>query len=336
LRLNNSGTAGQFTGATREIDLSGYVASTLSYSYVTSAGLAAADSVVLEVSANGGTNWTLLKTYTGSSASAAAYTSDSVSLSGYESSNTMIRFRVSGTAAYTGAAEYFYVDNVQIAGVPTGSSNLYTEGDATGVLIAATANASVTDSDSANMDSARVVIGNFVAGDTLTWSAGGTSISGSYDSATGVLSLSGTDTKANYQAVLNSIRYLSTSDDPTVLGTATNRAISVTVRDSGGNESNAAVSKITLTAVNDAPVNTVPAAQITVANAPLTFSSANGNALSVADSDATTVRVTLTSTNGTLTLSGLTGLAFTAGDGTADATMTFSGTKAAVNAALDG
>jgi hypothetical protein len=187
LRLNNSGTAGQFTGATREIDLSGYVASTLSYSYVTSAGLATADSVVVEVSANGGTNWTLLKTYTGSSASAAAYTSDSVSLSGYESSNTMIRFRVSGTAAYTGAAEYFYVDNVQIAGVPTGSSNLYTEGDATGVLIAATTNASVTDSDSANMGSARVVIGNFVAGDTLTYSTGGTGITGSYDSATGIL-----------------------------------------------------------------------------------------------------------------------------------------------------
>jgi hypothetical protein len=75
---------------------------------------------------------------------------------------------------------------------------------------------------------------------------------------------------------------------------------------------------------------------MTVMNSPLVLSSASGNALSVADSDAATVRVTLTSTNGTLTLSGLTGLAFTAGDGTADATMTFSGTKAAVNAALDG
>ena len=151
------------------------------------------------------------------------------------------------------------------------------------MLIAATANASVTDADSANMGSARVVIGNFLAGDTLTWSTGGTSIAGSYDSATGILHLSGTDTKANYQSVLNSIRYLSTSDDPTARGTVTNRAISVTVRDSGGNESNAAISKITLTAVNDAPVNTVPAAQMTVMNAPLVLSSASGNALSVAD-----------------------------------------------------
>jgi len=135
--------------------------------------------------------------------------------------------------------------------------------------------------------------------------SGGTSVTGSYDSATGVLSLSGTDTKANYQTVLNSIRYLSSSDDPTAGGTLTNRAISVTVRDSGGNESNAAISKITLTAVNDAPVNTVPAAQMTVMNAPLVLSSASGNALSVADSDATTVRVTLTSTNGADRFSGL-------------------------------
>ena len=46
--------------------------------------------------------------------------------------------------------------------------------------------------------------------------------------------------------------------------------------------------------------------------------------------------MTLTSTNGALTLSGVAGLTFTTGDGTADATMTFSGTQAAVNAALDG
>ena len=45
LRLNNSGTAGQFTGAAREIDLSGFVASTMTYSFVTSAGLTTADSV---------------------------------------------------------------------------------------------------------------------------------------------------------------------------------------------------------------------------------------------------------------------------------------------------
>jgi hypothetical protein len=46
--------------------------------------------------------------------------------------------------------------------------------------------------------------------------------------------------------------------------------------------------------------------------------------------------VTLSATHGTLTLSQLTGLTFTVGDGTADATMTFTGTMANINAALNG
>jgi len=41
-------------------------------------------------------------------------------------------------------------------------------------------------------------------------------------------------------------------------------------------------------------------------------------------------------TNGTLTLSGTAGLLFTTGTGTADSTMTFTGTTASINAALDG
>ena len=136
---------------------------------------------------------------------------------------------------YTGAGEFFYADNVQISGAADRrDQRLYRRrcdrradrGDCQRV------------GDGRRHRrrgvQARVVIGNFLAGDTLTWSTGGTSIVGSYDSATGILSLSGTDTRANYQAVLNSIRYLSTSDDPTVGGTLTNRAISVTVRDSDG------------------------------------------------------------------------------------------------------
>src|SRR5262249_48776990 len=70
----------------------------------------------------------------------------------------------------------------------------------------------------------------------------------------------------------------------------------------------------------------------------LTFSGGNSNLISISDVDAgaSSVRVTLTATNGTLTLSGITGLSFTAGDGTADPTMTFTGTMANINAALAG
>ena len=48
------------------------------------------------------------------------------------------------------------------------------------------------------------------------------------------------------------------------------------------------------------------------------------------------VQVTLTATSGTITLSGVAGLTFAGGDGTGDATMTFSGTLGDVNAALAG
>ena len=47
-------------------------------------------------------------------------------------------------------------------------------------------------------------------------------------------------------------------------------------------------------------------------------------------------QVTLNVSNGLVTLAGTAGLAFTAGDGTADASMTFTGTVAAINAALNG
>ena len=64
----------------------------------------------------------------------------------------------------------------------------------------------------------------------------------------------------------------------------------------------------------------------------------NGNAISISDVDAAgnPVEVTLTATNGAITLSQTTGLSFTAGDGTADAVMTFTGSAANINAALNG
>jgi uncharacterized repeat protein (TIGR01451 family) len=94
----------------------------------------------------------------------------------------------------------------------------------------------------------------------------------------------------------------------------------------------------TISPTNDPPVNTVPGAQTTPEDTPLVFSPANGNALSLLDPDAGSapVQVTLTVTQGTLTLGGTAGLTFTEGDGTSDTTMTFTGTAADIIAALDG
>ncbi|MDY3558513.1 Ig-like domain-containing protein [Gemmata sp. JC673] len=104
------------------------------------------------------------------------------------------------------------------------------------------------------------------------------------------------------------------------------------------NEVSAAVAvTITVRAVNDAPVNTVPEAQAqaTTKAAPLTFSAATGNGLSVFDVDAgpAPLSVTLAATTGTLTVVPVAGASVT-GNGTA--AVTLSGPLAAVNAALAG
>ena len=81
----------------------------------------------------------------------------------------------------------------------------------------------------------------------------------------------------------------------------------------------------------------MPAAQATIEEGTVTFSAANGNALSVNDaaSPTTLVQVTLSATSGTISLGAPGGVSFTAGDGTADASMTFRGTLFSLNSAME-
>jgi VCBS repeat-containing protein len=106
----------------------------------------------------------------------------------------------------------------------------------------------------------------------------------------------------------------------------------------GFSNGNTATVDLTVNAVNDAPVNSVPAAQSVDENATLTFSSGNSNLISTGDVDAGSapVKITLGVSHGALTLSATTGLSFTTGDGTSDASMVFTGTLTDVNAALSG
>jgi large repetitive protein len=121
-------------------------------------------------------------------------------------------------------------------------------------------------------------------------------------------------------------------------------AITIVLKDNGGTTNGGVDTSapqtfnITVNAVNDAPQNTVPGPQNVNKNGSLTFNAANSNLISIADIDAGTnpVRVTLTATNGRVTLSGTTGLSFTVGDGTSDTTMTFTGTITNINNALNG
>jgi MYXO-CTERM domain-containing protein len=104
----------------------------------------------------------------------------------------------------------------------------------------------------------------------------------------------------------------------------------------GGAQSDLDVITINVTGVNDAPVNSVPGTQFTNEDTAKVFSTNAGNAITVADVDATSLQVTLSAGQGTVTLAGTAGLSFASGDGTADAMMSFTGTTTAVNAAMDG
>ncbi|HKY44257.1 MAG TPA: Calx-beta domain-containing protein, partial [Pyrinomonadaceae bacterium] len=113
--------------------------------------------------------------------------------------------------------------------------------------------------------------------------------------------------------------------------------ITIVLKD-GANTTASQTFRITVTPVNDAPVNNVPFFPSTIQNTPLVFSTANFNAISVTDVDAGTdaIRVTLTGTHGTFSLGSTAGLTFVTGDGTDDVTMTFTGTIAAINSCLNG
>ncbi|MEQ1674318.1 MAG: tandem-95 repeat protein, partial [Candidatus Nitrotoga sp.] len=88
---------------------------------------------------------------------------------------------------------------------------------------------------------------------------------------------------------------------------------------------------VNVTAVNDAPLNTVPGLQTVAEDTDRTI-----NGISVFDADGSDVTVTLSASNGVLTLSGTTGLNFSLGSGLNDASMSFSGTQTDINLALSG
>ena len=139
-----------------------------------------------------------------------------------------------------------------------------------------------------------------------------------------------TGTVANINLALARVDYLSNTDFNGV------DSLSVSVDDqsntgSGGAKTDTKSVAITVSAVNDAPVLTVPSAQTINEDTVLSITG-----ISVADVDAATgaVKIAMSVASGRITLAQTTGLTFTVGDGTNDAAMTFTGTLANVNLAL--
>ncbi len=122
---------------------------------------------------------------------------------------------------------------------------------------------------------------------------------------------------------------------------AANGAVTLTVltddngfTGTGGAKSDSDNIIINVTAVNDAPVNTVPGAQTTNEDTALTFTGANAITIADVDAGGSDVEVTLTVTSGTLDVVNIPAGLVLAGDNSANVTLT--GTVAEINAALDG
>ena len=168
---------------------------------------------------------------------------------------------------------------VNDAPVLSGTSTLgYTENGAAAAINTALM---LSDVDSPNLASASVSVTNFVAGQDVLAFANTANITGSFNATTGVLTLSGADTAANYQAALRSVTYASSSDSPTT----TARDVTFVVND-GGALSGVVHSTVNITAVNDAPAGTdvgfslIASTTKVFAPADFGFTDVDGNALS--------------------------------------------------------
>ncbi|WP_153144894.1 retention module-containing protein [Dechloromonas sp. H13] len=212
----------------------------------------------------------------------------------------------------------------------SGSTLSYTENQ---VAQAINGSLTVSDADNATLASATVSItGNFQASQDVLGFTAGTSygnITGSYNAATGVLTLSSagnTATVAQWQAALRAVTYANTSDNPSTLA----RTISYQIDDgqAANHASNTVTSTVNVAAVNDAPVNAMPASYTTNEDTSLKLSG-----LSVADVDAGsgTLTVTLSVGSGTLTAASAGGVTVT-GSGTGS--IVLSGTRANLNTYL--
>ncbi len=132
--------------------------------------------------------------------------------------------------------------------IPTGGTSIsggtleYTEGDGAQVL---DSTLSVSDNDDTNIESATISItSGFINTEDVLAFSNTANITGNYNSTTGVITLSGSDTLANYQTALASITYENTSSTPNT----GNRTISWVVND-GSDSSATATSTVKVTAV---------------------------------------------------------------------------------------
>jgi hypothetical protein len=129
-----------------------------------------------------------------------------------------------------------------------GTALSYDENDG---KVPVTSTVTLTDVDDVNIDSARISISaNYVNGEDVLAFTNTANITGTWNASSGMLRLTGTTTKANYQAALRAVTYENTDIvDPTEL----TRTVRFTAND-GELNSDPVTRDITVTSVNDCPV----------------------------------------------------------------------------------
>lgn len=165
----------------------------------------------------------------------------------------------------------------------------------------------LTDADSPEIVGATIlIIDGFALGQDILGFSNQNGIAGSYNSTTGVLTLTGTSSVSNYQAALRSVTFTNSSDNPV----GGNRIIDMRVNDGG--LTGRAGRIITVNPVNDLPVansdaySVVRGGTLTANDANGTVTGTNNNGVLVNDTDAegNTLSAALVSgpANGTLSL----------------------------------
>jgi VCBS repeat-containing protein len=261
-------------------------------------------------------------------------------------------YRVSdGTNQSNVATVYIQVDSVNDAPTITnlsGDSLSYSEGDGA-VVIEQGANALVADVDSTNLDTGTLTIsipsGGDSAEDVLSirnqgTGAGQIGVSGSNVTYQGVtigtftggsggsnlvITLNSSATPTAVTALVKNITYQNTDTNAPTTGARTVRYV---LTDGDGGTSANYDTTVTVSGVNDAPVNTVPGAQTVDEDTPLALSG-----VSVTDVDGNLSTVQLGVGNGTLAVTLAGGATISAGSN-GSGTLTLSGSQADINATL--
>ena len=110
LRLDDRPNTGGDPSVARQANLAGATSATLTFQWRTSNAIEASDSVVVEVSANGGSSWTTLRNFTGLNGGESG--TDSYDITAYATGNTQVRIPVN--QFYGGQQEFFFVEFIEI------------------------------------------------------------------------------------------------------------------------------------------------------------------------------------------------------------------------------